>query len=152
MVYLAADHGGFKLKEKIKNYFVLKNIKYKDEGNFVYEKDDDFPDFAYKAAINVAHKKGKAILICRNGVGVCIVANKISRVRAVLAYNEYVVRTARQDDNVNVLCLPGNFLKFEKVKKIINIFLKTKFTKKSRYIRRLNKIKAIEDEKFNIDN
>lgn len=143
-IYLGADHAGYKLKEKIKGYLESKKISFEDLGNKKYNPIDDYPDYASKVAKKVSLKKGMGILICGNGVGVCIAANKFKGVRAVNASNMKIAKESRADDDTNVLCLAGRHISEFQAKKIINTWLNTKFKKATKYKRRINKIKKLE--------
>lgn len=151
MIYIGADHRGFKLKEKVKQFLEKNKIKFKDLGALKYDENDDYPDFAYKVASKISKnpEKNKGILICGSGVGVCITANKLKNVRCALAINKEQIKIAKMHDNINCLAISSDFTNYKKVKGIIDIFLKTKFSRKQKYIRRIKKIKKIEDGKFN---
>lgn len=145
MIYLGADHGGFKFKESIKEF--LKNelkVEFEDLGNLKFEPDDDFPDFALAVAKKVAKTGEKGIIFCTNGLGVCIVANKIKGIRAVAPTTKKTAEQSREHLDANVLCIGAHVVSFKDVKKIIKAWLETEFLKKDRYIRRLEKIKKIE--------
>lgn len=154
MIYIGADHAGFKLKQQIKNYLDKQNIKFEDLGNLKLDKNDDYPDYGYKVAKAVTKNKGsKGILICGSSYGVCIVANKVKGIRGVPVDNFKDAKLSREHNDANVLCLAGGGMK-EKVKgvglnisdakKIINVWLKTPVSKAKRHHRRINKIKKIE--------
>jgi len=142
-VYIGADHAGFELKEKLKTY-LNKNYNLIDLGNTKYDKNDDYPKFASKVAKKVSKSKSFGILICGSGQGVCIAANKIKGIRAVLAEHIKDSKMARLDDDANVLCLQGRLLSFNKAKKICDTFLQTEFTNFKRHLRRINEIKKLE--------
>jgi ribose 5-phosphate isomerase B len=145
MIYIGADHAGFKLKQQIKNYLDKINQPYEDKGNLKLEKDDDYPDYGYKVAKAVAkNKKAKGILICGTSYGMCIVANKVKGARAVSVKSEQDVKEIRKHNDANIMCLSGWGVSGSKVQKMIDKFLNTKFEAKARRIRRLNKIKKIE--------
>lgn len=149
MIYLGADHSGFKLKEQIKKFLSIKKFKFIDLGNFKLEKNDDYPDFGYKVAKAVAknpHNRG--ILICGTSFGVCIVANKVKGIRAVSVCNSKDARLSRQHNDANVLCLSGWDLKLDLAKKIIQAWLNTFFIKMIRHQRRVKQIKKIEAKEF----
>ena len=146
MIYLGADHGGFSFKEKIKGFLDELKIEYQDLGNLKFEPLDDFPDFALAVARKVAETKGKGILFCTNGLGMCIVANKIKGIRAVVPTTKKTAQQSREHLDANVLCLGEHVISFRNVKKIIKIWLETDFFGKERYIRRLDKVKKIENE------
>ena len=149
MIYLGADHAGFDLKEQIKKYLDKINQPYEDKGNLKYEKDDDYPQYGYKVAQAVANdKKSKGILICGTSYGMCIIANKVKGVRAVSVKNAQEAKEIRKHNDANIMCLPGWGLSFNKAKKIVDTFFIFKFEAIPRRIRRLNKIKKIENQEF----
>src|ERR1041385_9116586 len=110
-IYLGADHGGFKLKEEIKNWLKEWNFGFEDMGADHYDPMDDYPDTAWPVAMKVGSEKGSlGILVCRSGQGECIVANKARGTRAALAWNEQSAHSARNDDDANILCLPADYV------------------------------------------
>lgn len=145
MLFLGADHRGFSLKEELKKYLLEQNISFTDLGNLKLIKDDDYPDIAAQVAQQVSKdKKNKGILICSSGIGVCIVANKFKNVRAGLFWNSKVTTAATADDNVNIACLPSDYLEKLEAQKIITTWLKTPIKKDGKYARRLKKIYKLE--------
>jgi len=145
MIYLGADHAGFKLKEQIKKYLQTQKLKFQDLGNFKFNKNDDYPDYGFKVAKAVAKDKNyKGILICGTSFGVCVVANKVKGIRAVSINNLKDAKLSRQHNDANVLCLSGWELKPDLAKKIIKVWLATKFSNLARHKRRLAKIKKYE--------
>lgn len=144
MLYIASDHAGFKRKEVLKKYLTRKHIVFADLGPARMNPKDDYPDVAEVLARRVARTKGRGVLLCGNAEGVCIVANKIDGVRAAVGYSAYAARTARSDDNTNIVCIPGRTLTDRDAKKILDTWLKTPFSGASRHKRRLKKIKKIE--------
>ncbi len=102
---IGSDHGGFLLKEKIAGYLQKRGVSIEDFGTF--SKDSmDYPDTAYKVASAVSSgKASRAILICKTGIGNCIVANKLRNVRAALCYNLKAARLSRQHNDANILVL-----------------------------------------------
>lgn len=142
-IVLGCDHGGFLLKEKIVKFLKKKGIKVKDFGTFS-EESMDYPDTAYQVAAAVSKKKaGRGILICKSGIGNCIVANKLKGVRAALCYNAKAARLSRQHNDANMLVLGALFVNGAKAKKIIDVWLKTPFAG-GRHLRRIKKIERIE--------
>ena len=137
-VFLGADHAGFQLKEEVKPF--LRKYDLKDLGAFTLIKDDDYPVYAKKVAKEVVKEKGCGILICGSGQGVCIAANKVKGIRAIVAENERDAFLGRKDDDTNVLCLQGRYTSLEKAKVIIKTFLETKFANKKRYKRRIKEL------------
>ncbi len=150
IIYLGADHRGFNLKESLKNYLQNKGYEAVDLGNFRYEEGDDYVDFAEKVArkISLEYEFNRGILICGSGVGVCMVANKFPRVRAALIFSSDQAYDSRYDDDTNVLCLAADFVDFEKVKNILNVWLKTPFSNEPRHLRRLERLSRIENLNF----
>ncbi len=144
-IYLGADHGGYKLKEEIKNWLKEWNFSFEDLGANKFDPEDDYPDFAWPVAVKVGHEQGSlGILICRSGQGECIVANKAKGARAALAWNEKTAHAARNDDDANILCLAADYTTLDSAKKIIHMFLTTPFDKQERFVRRVEKVKKID--------
>ena len=143
-IYIGADHAGFKLKEKIKKYFDKKNIAYADLGNLVYDKTDDYPDFAFRVAENIVRDKTYGILLCGSAQGMVIAANKVKGARAVAINNIRDAKSSKFDDDSNILCLAGRTLNSIKAKKILKIWLDTPFSKLTRHKRRVKKITKYE--------
>jgi ribose 5-phosphate isomerase B len=141
IIYLGADHRGFKLKEILKKKLTDEGYLVMDMGAEAYNESDDFPDFAKAVAHNVAdHPDTRGIVICGGGFGVDIAANKIPGVRAALAMSPEHVVAGRHDDDVNVLALASDFTKEPKALAIVIKFLTTEFGNEERYKRRINKI------------
>jgi len=146
-VIIASDHAGFELKEKIKNYLERKKIKYHDLGTDSLES-VDYPDYALKVAEKVAKNRNtRGILVCGTGTGMTIAANRVKGIRAVAAYDAYSAKMSRIDNDSNVLGLRGRFFPYEKVKRIINIWLNTPFSGQQRHKRRIKKIADYEKKK-----
>lgn len=139
-VYIGADHAGFKLKEKIKKFLDKKNIEYADLGNLIYEKTDDYPDFAFKVAENIVRDKTYGVLLCGSAQGMVIAANKVKGARAVAINNIKDAKSSKVDDDANILCLAGRSLNSTKAKKILMAWLNTSFSKATRHKRRVKKI------------
>ena len=145
-IFIGADHRGFELKEKLKQFLSNKGYTVMDKGNDHYDETDDYPDFASLVAQEVAEDPDnrRGILICGSGVGIDVVANKFSRVRSALANNSDQAFSSRNDVDANVLCLAADFLDEEEAKKILSVWLQTPFSKEERHKRRLRKISEIE--------
>ncbi len=104
----------------------------------------DYPDVAYLVGRAVADGKvERGILVCSNGVGVTIAANKISGVRAALVYDQVNAERSRRHNDANVLCLGGEMTSHDELARIVDIWLATPFDG-GRHQRRVNKILAIE--------
>ena len=142
-VVIGCDHGGFLLKEKIMSYLKKKGLSVKDVGTFSRES-MDYPDTAYKVACAVSKNKSwRGLLICKTGIGNCIVANKIKGVRAALCYNMKAARLSRKHNDANVLVLGTLFVNERRARKIIDVWLKTPF-EGGRHLRRIKKIERVE--------
>lgn len=150
MIYLAADHRGFALKEKIKEFLKKAKIEFEDFGNTIYDKDDDLPDFAFKVGEKVSKnsKKDKGIVICGTGIGASIISNKFKNVRAGLCMNVLVAKQSREHLDTNVLCLAADITSPSIAWMIVKAWLKTEVSDKSRYLNRLKKIRSIENNNF----
>jgi len=143
-IYIGSDHAGFELKEKIKKYLKERRLRFEDLGTYSSES-VDYPDYAFSVAKKVAREKNsKGILICGTGTGMVIAANKVKGVRAVAAYDKYSAEMSRLHNDANVLALRGRFFLFKKIKEIVSVWLTTRFSKKARHKRRINKISQFE--------
>ena len=143
-IYLASDHGGYKLKKRLINYLKKNKHSAVDLGPKALVPEDDYPDYAYPLAKKVAKTKSKGILICRNGQGMCVTSNKVKGIRAVTGFSKKMIISTRADDDANIVCIPADYLTWRQVKKIVDLFLQTKFSQASRHKRRINKIKELE--------
>lgn len=144
MIYLASDHRGFRLKEKIKEWLSEWSYEFQDMGAFEYNPDDDYPEYAKLVAEKVSNSENMGIIVCGSGIGVDVVANKFDGIRSGLALDEDQIKLGREHDNINVLALASEHISEEDAKRIVDVFLKTLFLGKERYERRLNKIKNME--------
>ncbi len=143
-IFLGADHAGFELKEKIKHWLEKHRIHFDDLGDSVLNPSDDYPDYAEKVARAVVAKNSLGILICGSAQGVCIAANKIKGVRAVVPFSLKEARLTREHEDANIICLSGWFMSYHYATKLLEIFLTTPFSGEARHLRRLNKIKRLE--------
>ena len=104
-IAIGADHGGFRLKEKIVEYLSAKNIKFKDFGTFD-EESCNYPDIAKKVSQEVATGNfSRGILVCGTGIGMSIVANKVKGIRAALCADTFSAKASRAHNDANILCL-----------------------------------------------
>lgn len=145
-IYLATDHGGYELKEILKNWLKENGYDTKDLGAFSIDPNDDYPDFIIPLARKVAQEPdGLGIIIGRSGNGEAIAANKIKGIRAAVCLNEEMARKAKQHNNANVLSLGADYISVDEAKNIVKMFLDTPFSNEERHIRRVDKIKKIEE-------
>ncbi len=141
-IFIGADHRGFELKNKVIEYLQEKNIRVQDLGNYEYDPEDDNPDYAQKVAEAVLQNPEDflGIVICGSGVGVSIAANRFKGIRCALGFNEEQITHARQNDHINALALPSEYVDFETTKKFIDTFITTQPALKKKYIRRAKKM------------
>ena len=144
-VFIAADHVGFDLKERVKKNInqICKSIQLVDLG--VHLSDGklakvDYPDYASLVAQKVNQKEGRGLLICGSGQGMCMRANKYPHVRAALCWDIPSTLLAREHNNANILCFGARLLPFTLVDQIIKTFFETSFDEQSRHQKRVEKI------------
>ncbi|MCD6413100.1 MAG: ribose 5-phosphate isomerase B [Elusimicrobia bacterium] len=146
-IALGSDHGGFALKEHLKEYLQKQGHNVFDFGCYT-EDSVDYPDIAFLVAEAVKDKKyEKGILVDGTGGGMTLAANKVKGIRAVCAYNELTGKFASEHDDANILCLGGKMLGELLAEKIVEAFLNTPFGG-GRHARRLDKIAEIEKKYF----
>jgi ribose 5-phosphate isomerase B len=144
-VAIAADHGGFELKELISGKLREAGHAVTDFGNTRLQPDDDFPDFVVPLARAVASgKPGRGIAICGSGVGAAVAANKVAGARACLIHDGFSAHQGVEDDDMNVICLGGLIVGHALAWELIQIFLAARFSGAPRFRRRLEKVAALE--------
>lgn len=142
---IAADHGGFELKEYLA--VILREADYDiaDFGDERLTPDDDYPDFVVPMARAVARGDvDRGVAICGSGVGVCIAANKVRGVRACLIHETFSASQGVQDDDLNVICLGGRVVGHALAWQLVETFLAARFSGKERHCRRLEKVANAE--------
>jgi ribose 5-phosphate isomerase B len=150
-ISIGSDHGGFKVKEEIISFLKRKKYNVRDRGCFSEER-CDYPDYGILVSEDVAKKKSKyGILICTSGIGMSIVANKFPGIRAALCTSVGQAKMAAEHNNANILCLSAKFNTLGEIKKIITTWLNTRFAG-GRHLRRINKIKRIEEVLYGENN
>lgn len=143
IIALAADHGGFELKEHLKS--VLTDYKILDLGTDS-DVSVDYSDYGIKAGEAVASGQADlGIIICGTGIGISIAANKVRGIRAALCHNIEYARLSREHNNANILALGGRFLSNEKAEEIVHVWLNTPFAG-DRHLKRINKIMEYEED------
>ena len=150
MIYLAADHRGFPLKEIVEVFLADEGYEYEDVGADHLDPEDDYVDFALDAAKKIAEnpETHRGIFICGSGHGMDIVANRFHGIRAALCFNADVARQSREHEDSNVLVLPADWLTPDQEYEIFTTWLETKFSGEERHVRRMKKIKEIEERNF----
>ena len=142
MIYLATDHRGFTLKEKIKTWLSEWGLEYVDCGAMSFHPEDDYPDFVALAAAKVAQDPlgNRAIVLGATGQGEAMVANRRSGVRAAVYYGgpADIVTMSRQHNAANVLAVGAAFVG-DDIKEMLKLWLDTPFTEEIRHVRRIAK-------------
>jgi ribose 5-phosphate isomerase B len=142
---IAADHGGFELKESLRDYLLSSGHMVKDFGAYDLDHGDDYPDFVIPLAKAIASKElDRGIAVCGSGVGAAVAANKIHGVRASLVNDHFSAHQGVEDDDLNVLCIGGRVTGLMSARELVTAFIQAKFSGEERHIRRLEKIKALE--------
>jgi RpiB/LacA/LacB family sugar-phosphate isomerase len=144
-IAIACDHGGFPLKETALHVVMKAGHEPVDLGTFTADP-VDYPDYA--RAVGEAIQQGKAergILICGSGVGACVAANKMRGIRAGLCHDTYSAHQAVEHDDINVLCLGARIVGVELAAELIRAYIGATFTNEERHVRRLGKVKAMEE-------
>ncbi len=145
-IALGSDHGGYRLKESLKQYLQELNIEYSDFG-CNNEQSVDYPDIGFKVSVEVKNGRyDRGILICGTGIGMSIVANKIKGIRASLCHDIFSARNTREHNDANILTLGARVIDAGLAKEIVRIWLNTDFSQEKRHINRLNKIKLKENK------
>ncbi|OGK19947.1 hypothetical protein A3C23_04575 [Candidatus Roizmanbacteria bacterium RIFCSPHIGHO2_02_FULL_37_13b] len=168
-IYIGSDHRGFELKNKLVGWLKEQDHEISDCGNLVYDPQDDYPDFARKVAQNVttstvilnsiqdpintnkmpkqirhdiktAPSESLGILICGSGVGVSVMANRFKGIICALGFNVDQVSHARENDHINILSIPSDYVTEEQAKAMINAFLTATPKTGEKYLRRLKKL------------
>src|SRR4030042_6075842 len=144
---LACDHAGFELKEELKVFLEALGVKAVDMGTF-NEDSVDYPDFGILVTEQVSRGElEKGILVCGTGIGMSMGANKFPRIRAAVANDLYSSRCSREHNDANILIFGGRIVGKDLAKEIVKVWLETPFAG-GRQKRRLEKIEALEKEKF----
>lgn len=146
-IAIGCDHGGFQLKEKVKEYLLAREIEVKDKGTYSEER-VDFPLYAEKVAEAVAGKEADlGILCCGTGIGMSIAANKIKGIRAAVVGDCFSAKTTREHNDSNILCLGERVTEEALALKILDEWLNAEF-EGDRHIERLNQLADIENKNF----
>lgn len=138
-ILIAADHGGAKLKEALKEAFADR-CEWIDLGT--HEADSvDYPDYADKLAKAMAEDvAARGVLICGSGIGISMAANRHAHIRCAVCTNVEMARLARQHNHANVLSLGERILDFDTARDILKTFLETDVDTSERHVRRVNKL------------
>lgn len=145
-IAIGADHGGFPLNERVIAELRDAGHQIVDFGTHDGSKPDDYPDYARE--VGQAIQRGDVeigILVCGSGVGAAVAANKLRGIRAALCGDTYSGHQCREHDDCNVLCLGARVVGVELALEIVRAFVNATFSGEERHVRRLQKIKALEN-------
>jgi ribose 5-phosphate isomerase B len=144
-VGIAADHGGFGLKEEMVVQHRAAGHEVVDFGAHDLSPDDDYPDVVIPLARAVAAGKvDRGVAICGSGVGAAVCANKIAGIRAALIHDHFSARQGVEDDHMNILCMGGRTMGPALAWDLIVTFLAAEFSGAERHLRRLSKVTLLE--------
>lgn len=143
---IATDHGGFELKQKLAERLRAAGHDVTDFGAHQSVPDDDYPDFVIPLGRAVAggHVE-RGIAVCGSGVGACVCANKIKGVRACMIEDSFSARQGVEDDDLNIICIGGRIEGPELAWELVTTFLEAAFSRAPRHMRRLAKVRQIEE-------
>ncbi len=145
MIAIGSDHGGVKLKDFLVQFLLSRGLKVEDLGTRGSES-VDYPDFGQSVALKVAKGESeRGVLICTNGIGMSMLANKFPGVRAALVHDIKGAQLSREHNNSNILVLGGAVTEKSLAEQILSIWLQTQFAG-GRHQRRLDKIAQVEQE------
>ena len=146
IVAVACDHGGFPLKETVIETVSAAGCEVLDLGTHS-ARSVDYPDYAEKLGRAIqAGKAERGILLCGSGIGACIAANKLRGIYAGVCHDTYSAHQGVEHDDMNVICLGARIIGPEPVKEIVHAFLQARFTAEERHLRRVNKVRKIENQ------
>lgn len=142
---IAADHGGFDLKQQLTVLLNVAGYTVTDFGAYALNAGDDYPDFVMPLAWAVTRSDvWRGLAICGSGVGVCIAANKVPGCRAALINDSYSAHQGVEDDDMNIMCLGGRVMEPVLAWELVKTFLQAQYTNAERFRRRLEKVAALE--------
>jgi len=144
---IAADHGGFGLKEDLRGRLAAAGHDVIDFGANRMESGDDYPDFVIPLASAVAAGKvERGIAVCGSGVGASVCANKVNGVHAALINDHFSARQGVEDDHMNIICMGGRVMGPMVAWDLVETFLAANFSQAERHLRRLGKVAALESK------
>jgi ribose 5-phosphate isomerase B len=145
---IAADHGGFELKQHLVGMLRQTGWDVIDYAEQPAKPEDDYPDFVVPLARAVAKGEvNRGVAICGSGVGACVVANKVKGVRACLVHETFSAHQGVEDDDLNMICLGGLVVGHAAAWELVQTFLAARFSDAERHRRRLAKVAALESER-----
>ena len=148
-ISIGADHAGYDMKAQLIEVVQKLGHTVHDVGTFHPDEPDDYPDYAVLVAEQIrSGKADRGILVCGSGVGVSVAANKFKGIRAGLCHDHYSAHQGVEHDDMNVLVLGARIIGPMMAQDATESFLKATFSGEERHVRRLNKVKGIENNEF----
>jgi ribose 5-phosphate isomerase B len=148
-ISIGADHAGYEMKRELIEFVEKLGHTVHDVGTFEPDKPDDYPDYATLVAQDLRSGSAeRGILVCGSGVGVSIAANKFKGIRAAMCHDHYSAHQGVEHDDMNVLVLGARIIGPMLAQDAAEAFLNAKFSEESRHVRRVNKVKGIEQSEF----
>jgi ribose 5-phosphate isomerase B len=148
-ISIGADHAGFEMKKMLIEFIEKLGHTVHDVGTFEPSKADDYPDYAALVAEDIRSGKAeRGLLVCGSGVGVSVAANKFKGIRAGLCHDHYSAHQGVEHDDMNVLVLCARIIGPMMAQDATEAFLSATFSEEERHVRRLNKVKGIEQNEF----
>lgn len=143
---IAADHGGFNLKEELRSRLRIAGHEVVDFGAHSLTPDDDYPDFVIPLGRAVTTGKvDRGVAVCGSGVGATVCANKVKGIRACLIEDHFSAKQSVEDDNLNIICLGGRIEGSELAWDLVQTFLTAVFSQAPRHLRRLHKVDVLQN-------
>lgn len=144
-IAVAADHGGFSLREVVITILSEKGYEVEDLGAYDLDLSDDYPDFALSVASSIqSGRADRGIIICGSGIGATIVANKVTGIRAGTCHDTYSARQGVEHDDMNVICMGARVIGSAVAKEVVLAFVAATFSGEDRHMRRVEKIRKLE--------
>jgi len=143
-IYIGSDHRGIDLRDEIYNYLLQQNLDIQ-LSTIKNNETDDYPDFAFDVANHVINSEDSlGIVICGNGIGISIAANKVKGIRCARVTEEEDAYKAKNHNGANMIAFGG--IELEKAKKIVDTFINTPIASEERHLKRIQKISNYENE------
>ncbi len=140
-IWLGTDHRGYGKKEEVKEWLKGEGYEVEDVGVFDEKEKVDFVDFAILVASELEEdEKDRGVLFCGNGFGMVMAANRFSKVRCGFGFDIKAVKKGREDDDINCVAIPADYVEMKEIKEIVKVMLETEFSGKERYKRRIEKL------------
>jgi ribose 5-phosphate isomerase B len=144
---IAADHGGYRLKENIRAFLVARGYEVRDFGAGTLDNQDDYPDYIIPLARALAEGQiERGIAVCGSGVGAAVAANKVAGVSAALINDHFSAHQGVEDDDLNMICLGGRVTGEMAAQELVMAFLNATFSGAERHLRRLQKVRLLEEK------